>query len=110
MSPVSSGRVVPPCVLTTRKPGGERHRPVTRLNKWCGSEKPAAKPKKEKAPKKEEEPSKDGLITFDQVMNVKLKTAVVLEAEKIEGADKLLKLQIDLGEEKRQLVAGIALH
>ncbi|VGO22485.1 methionine--tRNA ligase [Pontiella sulfatireligans] len=54
--------------------------------------------------------SADGLITFDQVMNVKLKTAVVLEAEKIEGADKLLKLQIDLGEEKRQLVAGIALH
>jgi methionyl-tRNA synthetase len=52
----------------------------------------------------------DGLITFDQVMNVKLKTAVVLEAEKIEGADKLLKLQIDLGDEKRQLVAGIALH
>ncbi|MCK4565278.1 MAG: methionine--tRNA ligase subunit beta, partial [Verrucomicrobia bacterium] len=51
-----------------------------------------------------------GLITFDQVMDVKLKTAVVLEAEKIEGADKLLKLQVDLGEEKRQLVAGIALH
>ena len=43
-------------------------------------------------------------------MDVKLKTAVVLEAEKIEGADKLLKLQVDLGGEKRQLVAGIALH
>jgi len=43
-------------------------------------------------------------------MAVNLKTAVVLEAEKIEGADKLLKLQVDLGEEKRQLVAGIALH
>jgi methionyl-tRNA synthetase len=43
-------------------------------------------------------------------MGVKLKTAVVLEAEKIEGADKLLKLQVDLGDEKRQLVAGIALH
>ena len=54
--------------------------------------------------------STDNLITFDQVMNVKLQTAVVLEAEKIEGADKLLKLQVDLGEEKRQLVAGIALH
>jgi methionyl-tRNA synthetase len=54
--------------------------------------------------------SSDGLITFDKVMDVKLQTAVVLEAEKIEGADKLLKLQIDLGEEKRQLVAGIALH
>jgi methionyl-tRNA synthetase len=43
-------------------------------------------------------------------MAVNLKTAVVLEAEKIEGADKLLKLQVDLGTEKRQLVAGIALH
>lgn len=52
----------------------------------------------------------EGLISFDQVMAVNLKTAVVLEAEKIEGADKLLKLQIDLGGEKRQLVAGIALH
>ncbi len=52
----------------------------------------------------------EGLITFDEVMNVKLKTAVVLAAERIEGADKLLKLQIDLGDEKRQLVAGIALH
>ena len=30
--------------------------------------------------------------------------------DSIEGADKLLKLQVDLGEEKRQLVAGIALH
>ncbi|MDF7824935.1 methionine--tRNA ligase [Pontiellaceae bacterium B12227] len=77
-------------------------------------EKPADKPKKQKQkqqqPQKKEEPSKDGLITFDQVMAVNLKTAVVLEAEKIEGADKLLKLQINLGEEKRQLVAGIALH
>jgi len=63
-----------------------------------------------KAKDKKAEPFKDGLITFDQVMDVKLKTAVVLEAEKIEGADKLLKLQVDLGEEKRQLVAGIALH
>jgi len=76
-------------------------------------EKQPATPKKQKQkqqPKKKDEPSKDGLITFDQVMAVDLKTAVVLEAEKIEGADKLLKLQIDLGEEKRQLVAGIALH
>jgi methionyl-tRNA synthetase len=68
--------------------------------------KPAKNQKSEIKNKK----SADGLITFDQVMAVNLKTAVVLEAEKIEGADKLLKLQVDLGEEKRQLVAGIALH
>ena len=52
----------------------------------------------------------EGVITYDEVMNVKLRTAKVLAAEKVEGADKLLKLQIEVGEEKRQLVAGIALH
>ncbi len=69
-----------------------------------------ARPSRKKAAGTAASPSEDGLITFDQVMAVNLKTAVVLEAEKIEGADKLLKLQVDLGGEKRQLVAGIALH
>jgi len=32
----------------------------------------------------------------------------VLEAEKVEGANKLLKLQVNLGQEKRQMVAGVA--
>ena len=67
-------------------------------------------PQKNQKSETKNKKSTDGLITFDQVMDVKLKTAVVLEAEKIEGADKLLKLQVDLGDEKRQLVAGIALH
>ena len=39
-----------------------------------------------------------------------MRVAQVISAEKIEGADKLLKLQIDLGNEKRQIVAGIAQH
>ena len=95
-------------------PGSEISQPgalFPRIEVEKKEEKPAEKPKKQKQqPKKKEEPAAAGLITFDQVMNVKLKTAVVLEAEKIEGADKLLKLQIDLGDEKRQLVAGIALH
>ncbi len=50
----------------------------------------------------------EGVIKFEDFGKVKLRTAVVLEAEKIEKADKLLKLQIDLGGEKRQIVAGIA--
>uniref|UniRef100_UPI003568D28B methionine--tRNA ligase subunit beta n=1 Tax=Pontiella sp. TaxID=2837462 RepID=UPI003568D28B len=96
-------------------PGAEIAQPgalFPRIEVEKKEEKPVAKPKQQpqQPPKKKEEPSKDGLITFDQVMDVKLRTAVVLEAEKIEGADKLLKLQIDLGDEKRQLVAGIALH
>jgi methionyl-tRNA synthetase len=74
--------------------------------------KPEKPKKKKEEPKKEKpaEPSADGLITFDQVMAVNLKTARILEAEKIEGADKLLKLQLEVGDEQRQIVAGIALH
>jgi methionyl-tRNA synthetase len=41
---------------------------------------------------------------------VDLRVAEVLKAERVKGADKLLKLQIDLGNEKRQIVAGVAEH
>lgn len=71
-------------------------------------EKPVLKQKEK--PVSTEPVKVEGVITYDDVMNVKLRTAKVLAAEKVEGADKLLKLQIEVGEEKRQLVAGIALH
>ncbi|MCH7690524.1 MAG: methionine--tRNA ligase subunit beta, partial [candidate division Zixibacteria bacterium] len=48
------------------------------------------------------------LLDYAEFARAKLKVAVVIEAEKIEGTDKLLKLQIDLGTEKRQIVAGVA--
>lgn len=47
-------------------------------------------------------------VTFDQFQQLDLRSAKILKVEKIEEADKLLLLNIDLGEEKRQLVAGIA--
>jgi methionyl-tRNA synthetase len=50
----------------------------------------------------------EGVIGFEEFGKVRLQTAKVLEAEKVPKADKLLKLQIDLGSEKRQIVAGIA--
>ena len=40
-------------------------------------------------------------------MKVQLKTARILEAEPLEGSDKLLRLQVMIGAEKRQIVAGI---
>ncbi len=52
----------------------------------------------------------DNIITIDDFEKVELKTALILEAEKLEGADRLLKLQIEVGDEKRQIVAGIAEH
>jgi methionyl-tRNA synthetase len=47
-------------------------------------------------------------ITIDDFAKVDLRVATVLEAEKVKGADKLLRLVVDVGFEKRQIVAGIA--
>lgn len=47
-------------------------------------------------------------ITIDEFKKIHLRTAVIIEAEKVKKSDKLLKLQVDLGTEKRQVVAGIA--
>ena len=71
----------------------------------------AAKPavKENKAPKVEA-PAVPGVVTIEDFAKLQLRTATILAAERIEGADKLLKLQIDVGGEKRQLVAGIAKH
>ena len=62
--------------------------------------KPAAEPEEEKEPEE--------FITIDDFDKVKLKTAKVLAAEKVEKADKLLKLTVEVGNEVRTVVSGIA--
>jgi methionyl-tRNA synthetase len=52
--------------------------------------------------------SSDGKITIDDFSKVELRVAQVKVAEKVKGADKLLRLEVDLGTEVRQIVAGIA--
>jgi len=47
-------------------------------------------------------------ITIDDFAKVELRVAQVKVAEKVKGADKLLRLEVDLGTETRQIVAGIA--
>lgn len=47
-------------------------------------------------------------IAIDDFMKIDLRVAEVIQAEPIKKADKLLKLQLDLGYEKRQVVSGIA--
>lgn len=49
-------------------------------------------------------------IGFGDFTKLALRTAKVISAEKVEGADKLLKLQLDVGGTARQIVAGIAQH
>ena len=75
-------------------------------------EKPAAKAeagKKEKsaAPAKAEVVA-DGMISFDDFLKTELCIARIETAEKVENADKLLKLTVNIGSETRTLVAGIA--
>ncbi|MEI7734990.1 MAG: methionine--tRNA ligase [Ferruginibacter sp.] len=49
-------------------------------------------------------------IVFDDFAKIDLKVGTIVTAEKVEKADKLLKLQVDLGFETRTIVSGIALH
>jgi methionyl-tRNA synthetase len=55
-----------------------------------------------------EKPSE--FITLDDFVKVQLRTGKVTEAERVPKADKLLRLQVDLGSESRQILAGIAQH
>lgn len=64
---------------------------------------PAAKPAPEKTNVVE-------LLDYDHFAKLDLRTAKIINAAKIEGADKLLKLEVFVGEERRQIVAGIALY
>jgi methionyl-tRNA synthetase len=49
-------------------------------------------------------------ITIDEFARVDLRVALVRQVERIKGADRLLKLEVDLGSETRTVVAGIAQH
>ena len=53
-------------------------------------------------------PSTNDKINIDDFSKVELRVALVKAAEKVKGADKLLRLDVDLGYEQRQIVAGIA--
>ncbi len=68
----------------------------------------AAAEAKAKADAIPEKPEGCALIGIDEFMNVELRTAKILECEKVPKAKKLLKLKIDLGYEQRQVVSGIA--
>ena len=52
----------------------------------------------------------EGLLDISDFQKADLRVARVMAAEKVTGATKLLKLQIDLGSETRQIVAGVAEH
>ncbi len=64
--------------------------------------------KVEKKKKEKKEERKEEYVSIEDFAKLKFKVGEVLEAEKIEKSDKLLKLLVDLGDEKRTIVSGIA--
>lgn len=61
-----------------------------------------------KLPKSEPEKEEIKLISYDDFMKIQLRTAEVIEAEKVPKSEKLLRLKVKLENEERQVVAGIA--
>lgn len=68
------------------------------------------KQNKEKKEDKKEMSEENGLITIDEFFRTQLRVAEVIACEKVEKADKLLKLTLKVGEETRTVVSGIAKH
>ena len=62
----------------------------------------------EAAPAPPQQPDSDGRISIQDFQRVRLVTGRILEAERVPRSNKLVRLQVDLGTEKRQVVAGIA--
>ncbi len=50
------------------------------------------------------------MISYDDFVKTELRVAKILEAERVEGSEKLLKLKVDIGSETRQIIAGIGKH
>jgi methionyl-tRNA synthetase len=72
----------------------------------AGLVKPATTTKMEESKQTTSKPE----IVYDDFAKLELKAGTVTACEKVEKADKLLKLEVDLGTEKRTIVSGIALH
>lgn len=82
----------------------------------AATKKSAAKAIKAEAPKAEVKkeakpaPAADGEITIDDFAKIDLRVATVVAAERVPKTDKLIKLQVKIGDEERTIVSGIAQH
>lgn len=72
-------------------------------------EKPEAKKEEQKAPEKAKE-NEDGMIGIEDFSKVDLRVVEILAAEPVPKTDKLMKIQVSLGDEERTVVSGIAKH
>ena len=58
----------------------------------------------------EDEKMLENYISIDEFKKIDLRTAKIIKAEKVEKTNKLIKMEVELDESKRQIVSGIAEH
>lgn len=68
-----------------------------------------AKKEEQKAPEKAKE-NEDGMIDIEDFSKIDLRVVEILAAEPVPKTDKLMKIQVSLGDEERTVVSGIAKH
>ncbi|MBQ1212960.1 MAG: methionine--tRNA ligase [Clostridia bacterium] len=81
---------------------------LSELEAELDAKRKAAEAEAAKAQAKLEAPEKMPEINFDAFMAVEMRCAKIIACEKVEKSKKLLKIQVDLGYEQRQVVSGIA--
>ena len=64
--------------------------------------------KEEERPAQEKKEAKMDIISFEEFKRMDLRVGEILRVEKVPGTDKLLKIEVDIGTEKRTMVAGVA--
>ncbi len=89
--------------IPTAPPAKQEPAPATQAQPVAPAQQTAAP-----APPKPPAAVPDGKIGIDDFAKIELRVGQVKIAEKVKGADKLLRLEVDLGTEVRQVVAGIA--
>ena len=50
------------------------------------------------------------IINFDDFSKLNIRVGKIISAEEVEGSNKLIKMKVDIGDEERQIVAGISKH
>jgi len=102
-------RCVPPAPLFPRIPKPETitEEHFLKIMETPNNEPTPSVPPIEAAPIEEIKPERT-MIEYDDFAKIEFRTGKVLEAERVPKADKLLRLQVDIGSETRQILAGVA--
>ncbi|RVZ17215.1 methionine--tRNA ligase, partial [Helicobacter pylori] len=83
---------------------------MEKIEKTDKREKEAPPEKAEKKEKEKAQPQQENYISIEDFKKVEIKVGLIKEAQRIEKSNKLLRLKVDLGENRlRQIISGIAL-